>query len=578
MLRVRKLIHQLLPVLQVMLIVIWLCNLAATDSYFSVYALIAFFSFYLSFMRSDTREFSRLSLCICLVLSTLFSSAVLLSNYPLFTTVGDPAVIGHSTSIAVNLINSLLSFAGGIFVCYPIIRFTFLYFPINVRKQVSKGVHPALIFASIVLINLIHFFLVEYPGNTTEDTFTQIAEMVSGSYSNFNTFWHTMILQTVLSVGHFFFSDLNASIALFCVIQMILMAGAFTYCLMTLRKMRIPDTVIFVSYMLYLLMPYHMALSITIWKDVLFAGGTLLLLCALARILKIENECSVLDYLIFGLGSLLFLLSRTNGWLIYSVMFCIVLFPLRKYKKLLSMMACFAVLGWVLLNPVLSLLHIPDADRVESLSVPIQQVSRVIADGCELTDEDEVLLSQIVDIEEVPTLYTSWLSDPMKEEVRSHDMSYFEDNLESYKSLWIRLGLKYPWTYVKAWVDQTKGYWNGGYDYFLYAETITDNPYGVEKMVSGNPVASLFRLYFGLSRHVIFFEPLHSIGLHIWIVFLCFVLNLYRRREEAVLSVPLLLLVLGLCLGTPVYSCFRYVYPLFVSFPLIVATAVYKTE
>lgn len=52
-----------------------------------------------------------------------------------------------------------------------------------------------------------------------------------------------------------------------------------------------------------------------------------------------------------------------------------------------------------------------------------------------------------------------------------------------------------------------------------------------------------------------------------------------KKREVWVISVPVLLLVVGLWFGTPVYSCFRYVYPLFISFPLILSTAMYfRTE
>lgn len=242
------------------------------------------------------------------------------------------------------------------------------------------------------------------------------------------------------------------------------------------------------------------------------------------------------------------------------------------------MMGTLAMIGWVLLNPALVVLGVSEGDIVESLSVPIQQVSRVISEGCSLTEEEEKLLSRVVDLEEVPDLYTNWLSDPMKVELRSKDPDYFESHLSEYRNLWLRLGMKYPWQYLKAWVDQTKGYWNGGYPYAMYSETITGNPYGLEKSASGNPVASLFRLYFGLSRHVIFFEPLHSIGLHVWITVLCFILNLKKKREQAVIMVPLLLLVLGLCFGTPVYCCFRYVYPLFVSFPLILAMTLHRNE
>ena len=421
-------------------------------------------------------------------------------------------------------------------------------------------------------------FLVEYPGNATEDTFTQISEMASGVYSNFNTFWHTMLLRTILCVGYNIFGDLNASVALFCALQMALMAAAFTYCVVTMHALGVPKWFLVSSYLIFLLIPYNMAMSITIWKDVLFAASTLILLSSWIRIMKCIGKIPFINYVVFVLSSILFFLSRTNGWMIYLVTFLFALIPMRHHRRLIAVMGFLAVFGWFLLNPMLSMLGVTGSDTVESLSIPIQQVSRVIADGCDLSTEEEALLSRVVDLESVPERYTSWISDPMKEEIRSHDLSYFENNLREYRTLWFRLGLRYPWEYVKAWVDQTKGYWNAGYDYFLYAETITDNPYGVVKTGGGNLIASLFQLYFGLSRHVIFFEPLHSIGLHIWILVLCFVLNVKHRRKESILSVPLLLLVIGHCFGTPVYSCFRYVYPLFVSFPLIVSTAIFVKE
>lgn len=580
MVRVRESLRNVFPIIQIIFVLVWLSNLASTDAYFSIYVLIAFLSFYLILRRDESAKPHKKSTILSLtVFSFILSFLVFLANYPIFTTIGDPALIGRSTSIMVNLLNSVFTLFGGICVFYPILSFFFKRFPryVTLRGKPNRLV-PLLVFASIVCIDLIHLFLVEYPGNVTEDSFTQISEMISGQYSNFNTYWHTMIIRFFLILGNSLFSDLNSSIALICVVQVLVMAFSFTYCLDTMFRYGVPKKLLVIGYVIYAFIPYNMALSITVWKDVLFAAGTLLMITSLFRILKELGNSRVLNYVIFILGSLLFLLSRTSGWIVYLVTFLLFVVFYRNNKMLLAVMGAMAVLGWALLNPMLTILNVAPGDPVESLSIPIQQVSRVIADGCPLTEEDEAMLSRVVDLEEVPSLYTNWLSDPMKVEVRSKDYDYFQENLGDYASLWVRLGLKYPWQYLKAWVDQTKGYWNGGYDYSLYSETITDNPYGVEKTVSGNPIASLFRLYFGLSRHIIFFEPLHSIGLHIWIVIGCMVLNIVRKRKEWLIAVPVLLLVVGLWFGTPVYSSFRYVYPLFVSFPLILSTTLYSSE
>lgn len=566
------------PVFHVLFTMVWLNNLSSTDSLFSVYVLVAFASFYLR-IRNVSSESKHRGWVIRL--SLIFSVLILLANYPIFTQLRDPALIGRSTNLMVNLINTLFSFIGGISVSMPILQWWFDRDPV-VKKELplteKRKWLPHAVFSFIFALNLVHLFLVEYPGNVTEDPFTQISEMVSGQYSNFNTFWHTMLFRLILSAGYAVSADVNVAVACFCVFQTAVMTFAFTHCLVTMDRCGASRGFLAASFLIFAIVPYNMALSITIWKDVLFAGGCLLMLSAWIRLLKKLDSNPLWNYVVFILGTLLFLLSRTNGWLIYLVTFLVAIPVLRGDRKLLASMGCLALLGWFLLNPALDMLHVSGGDLVESLSIPIQQVSRVIADGGELTAEEEELLFRVVDLEEVPDLYQNWISDPMKVEVRSKDYGYFQSNFSEYRDLWIRLGLRYPWEYVKAWVDQTRGYWNGGYDYAMYSETVTDNPYGVVKSGGSNPVASLFRLYFGLSRHVVFFEPLHSIGLHIWILLLCFLRNLINKREEWVLALPLVLLVLGLWFGTPVYACFRYAYPVFVCLPLILSVTVFSSR
>lgn len=573
----------ILRFLKIAFIIVWLSNLAMTDAYISVYAIIAFVSFY-SVIQKRKYILSKREHILLFAASVIFSTLVLIANYPIFTRVRDLAFIQASTNLMVNILNTLFSFVGGIIVGHSVLLL--LYDRVkNVDDCVSRAPQGrgyvsflVITFTIILIINLVHLFLVEYPGNVTEDPFTQIGEMVSGQYSNFNTYWHTIFLQGVLSVGYFIFGNVNAAIAFYCVVQSVIMAAAFTFCLGTLYLIGVPIGFLAASFLIYSILPYNIALSITIWKDVLFSAGILFMVCALFRLIYRVGRWKALNYTALIAGGLLFGLSRNNGWYVFLISLIAMLWPLRQHKRvLLALISAFSVC-WILTNPVLSLLHVSGGDYTESLSIPLQQVSRVIADGCALTEEETKLISEVLDIDEVPELYTNWLSDPIKVEFRSNNTEYFEQNVGAYVKLWMKLGMRYPGEYLKAWVDQTKGYWNGGYGYGMYSETVTDNPYGVEKTGGNNVIATLFRLYFGLSRHVIFFEPFHSIGLHVWITAICCLFNWMQGRKTWLLSVPLLVLVLGLCLGTPVYASFRYAYPVFVSFPLIVGTTLYQKK
>lgn len=562
-------------------IIIWLVNLATTDAYISIYSIVAFVAFFSVIQCGDVTE-NKKNHILFLFIAILFSILTLLANYPIFTQIRDLERIQASTNMMVNAINTCFSFLGGIIVGYSVITFLWMKLQ-SFSKSVQRSsfdkrylLFVAFSFVTILSINLIHLFFVEFPGNVTEDPFSQISEMVSGHYSNFNTFWHTMFMQGILSIGYSIFGNVNAAVAVYCVVQSLIVTASFVFCLSTLYLAGVPAIYLICAFLIYGILPYNIALSITIWKDVLFAAGCLFMICAIFRMFYGFGRYKWINYIGLIVGSIFFALSRNNGWYVYFVTLLISLWPLRKDKKILAVLVPVFTVCWFMTNPLLSLLHVSGNDYTEALSVPLQQVSRVIVDGCELTEEETTLISQVLDIDEVPELYTNWLSDPIKVEFRSNNTTYFEAHIGDYVKLWVKLGLRYPGEYVKAWVDQTKGYWNGGYGYGMYSETVTDNPYGVQKASNGNIIATLFRLYFGLSRHIVFFEPLHSIGLHVWITALCCLFNAMLRRKEWVLSVPLLVIVLGLCLGTPVYASFRYAYPVFVCVPFILGITMYR--
>jgi len=224
------------------------------------------------------------------------------------------------------------------------------------------------------------------------------------------------------------------------------------------------------------------------------------------------------------------------------------------------------------------LLDVGEASITEAFSLPLQQLARVICDGKELTNEEAELLSKIFDIEEIPEIYQSWWADPIKFEIRSNDVDFFEANLGEYIRLWLNLGLKHPDSYAKAWIDQTRGYWNGGYFYHMYNQMVQENAYGIVRAESRNLVSIVADYYYALTRHLIFFEPVHSIGLHVWYVALCWFLNVLKKREEWILSVLPLVIIAGLQLGTPVFAEFRYAYPVFTTYSFIIGVSLFAPQ
>lgn len=209
---------------------------------------------------------------------------------------------------------------------------------------------------------------------------------------------------------------------------------------------------------------------------------------------------------------------------------------------------------------------------VDSLSIPLQQISRVIVDGYEITDEQEELLSNVIEVDKISEVYLYYVSDPIKGEIySSNNQDYFRTHAFDFLKIYIQIGTKYPIEYLKAWIDMTHGYWNGGYSYFKWINYVKENEIGIHKTVLSETLNGLYKGYFRLVGSSNILEPLLGIGVHMWIIFLAFIIFIKRRRkEEAFVAIPVLLIFLTLCMATPLDKETRYMFSAHTTLPLIV--------
>lgn len=91
-------------------------------------------------------------------------------------------------------------------------------------------------------------------------------------------------------------------------------------------------------------------------------------------------------------------------------------------------------------------------------------------------------------------------------------------------------------------------------------------------------VTAAFGAWFRALEKPAVLEPLYSIGLQVWILAACCLINALKKNRQWLIGVPVLVLVVGLWLGTPVYSEFRYAYPIILTTPLVLMTTLYCPE
>ena len=551
-----------LAIVQAALIVLCTYVLWYSEAYFAPYVLVAVVaSVCLFFNLKNERRLSRFENTMTCVFSLLFALMITLANYNLW----DNGALG--------VVKFFLLFFGTFISFVNILSFLARREFVTDNAPSKKGHKKVFLFTFllIVIINSAILFLCKYPGFLTMDSVLQVKQTIDGVYTNSHPFYHTMLLKLLLSIGLALFGNMNAAVATYMVFQICFMALSFAFAVMTMKEIGTPKWSVIVLVAFFALMPYHMAYSITLWKDVIFGGFVLLYTVFLYRILKEvgNSKSNLVGLVLSGLG---FCLFRSNGWFAFvGVTLLFVLLFKGQYKKLAIAMATIIVVSFVLKHPVLKMLDVAQPDKAESLSIPIQQVARDVVENKDFTEEQYRLLNQLADVERIPETYLWYISDPMKELLREKDYQQaLADHKADYIKLYFSRLFKHPWTYVKAWVDQTKGYWNSGYPYWIWCLYTDGEDIGIYSTVHSGGMNKAVNSYLSHFSKYKVLKPFFSIGFFVWCILLCLYASIIKKDKVlALMTIPVLMIILSLLVATPVFSEFRYAYSVFCTMPVI---------
>lgn len=550
----------------------WISFLIDTDAYYVPYLVVGIFSFLCFYINhKDGNDIAcDIKKYAVKIGSGVFSIIVLLSNYPL---------LEFTECLGSKLLLVLLLSMGGYFIAKNILVVCAVKAKSVSIEEAKRKNKPSIIvfwmpFVAISFTNIFILFACKYPGVLSPDSIWQIEQILKGSYSNHHPFYHTILIKVFISAGLKLFGNMNAAVALYHVFQIMFMAMCFSMVSFTLYEMGIKRKVVIAVVISYVLMPYHMMYSFTMWKDVIFGGFVTLFLVFIYRILRKVGKIRCTSYLMLLISGIGVCLFRSNGFFAFSLVFLVfVLFYRKNERKVCYLLFGVLCIGFFMKHSVLHSLGVSQPDIIEALSVPLQQIARVEVEQHDFTDEQKELLGQILDMEEVSDTYTAWLSDPMKELVRKKgNQQYLASHKVAYIKLYLETGMKHPWTYIKAWIDQTKGFWNAGYDYWRWKDGVIDNPYGVVSVVNSESINRCLNKYIWLFSNNRFLQIFLCIGFHVWVeLLLCFINIMKENKAGLFLLIPNMALIISIILTAPVYAEFRYTYFVFCSLPFLIA-------
>ena len=498
-------------------------------------------------------------------------------------------LVGSLTSPLFQIASLLMSALGLFFLFFRSLRLLFFYLGKrtlrieslkNPRTQDQKlPLQMKILLPVILLCCWLPWFLYNFPGVMTPDSISQYSQAMGlTGYSDHHPFAHTLLIKLLLSMGMALFDNVYAAIACYTVFQMVLMALLLCYCICILYRYGAGRKLCLLFLIFYACVPYNGSFAVTMWKDVLFSGFLLLFALCLYRLLhlyaaggRLKKQPGLLALLL--LSGLLVCLFRSNGLYVFLLTAPFLSIVLRReWKLLLPGILAVLVLALFIKGPVYDALGVAEPAFSESLSIPAQQIARVVYEGRTLTQEQIDLLNRTVDYDSIADYYQPELSDPIKALIQYGNPEYLETHKGAYLKLWIQLGLRYPLDYWNAFVDQTRGYWFPGEPGLTVNESISPNDVGLtgQSVLSGTPAWKVVEILNKLYTILPLYGLLYSIGAFTWAaVFWCVNCALNGRKRNFLLFVPFFALILTLCLATPVAADLRYAYPLILSMPLL---------
>lgn len=545
--------------IKLLFIIYWFIFLCNTDSYFEPYLLVGILGTYALFKNKNNKP-SKIDIFFSIFLSLCIS----LANYKYFNITSLNNALGTIIYIVNFILISIISY-----LLFKEIMILLTNINLN-NGNINKKYNVFLIsFLATFIVDIFVLFTVRYPGTLSPDSINQISQIIDNSYSNHHPFYHTMIIKLCLYIGQGLFKSINAGVATYSIFSIIISALSFSYAISTLNKATDNLKLTCIVGIWYLIMPFYIEFSYTMWKDVFFGLALLVYIVSIYRIFK-EIGKTITNYIVLIVSSLGICLLRSNGYFVFILSTILFIILFKDKKKLICLFILVILGSYILKYPVLNSLNVSSTDKIESLSIPLQQVSRVIIEQ-DIDNTQEELINKVININLVKEAYVANSADEIKNLIRQEgNPSYLEKNLGNYLSLYIKLGFKYPLSYICAWVDQTKGYFNSGYEFFRWGIGVEENNYGISQVINSNILYRLFNVYSFRLFNLPILRIFVCIGLYFWLIIISLFKSIKNKNKlTAFICTPFIFVVISLCIASPVFSEFRYVYSLFCVMPIL---------
>ncbi len=450
--------------------------------------------------------------------------------------------------------------------------------------------HP-LIFTIIALaVIYIPLLFVIYPGDVCYDAFDQLKQYyglptASVRYINLlnpevyinghHSVLHTYVIGLINDFG-IMLGNSNIGLFLNVLLQVALVVGCLSYCVLILKKFKIPLLVRLGIMMFYLLTGYLTIFSTAIYKDLPYCIFMLLYTITLMELVLDEN-ISLKDILkVIIISSILVLLNKKA---IYSVLIVLlvssILYLFKKIKSRKIFLTIITVIFYIVVSDIIypALYFTPGSVR-EPLAIPIQQISRlIITHENDLSSEELNAIEGILDYKNIKKYYVPNNVDYVKANLFNKE--YTSEEMKEFILVYIKLFFKFPSTYISAFVNSTYEYF-GGFNIKSPLPAASDSWNYIDKRITYSRVEwrenarkKLFNIY-QLAMKLPLVGLLYTIPTYTWLlIIICAIILLKKETKYIIPAIPSFTALLLLLLS-PVNGVMRYAFPIIFSMPMLI--------
>ena len=439
-------------------------------------------------------------------------------------------------------------------------------------KQVKKRSKKNwMLYSIVLLLAWIPVFITYYPGIMPEDASVSVAiSMGALPWDNHFPVFYTLIVGKLIYIGDCLLHDVNLGIALYSVIQMLIMAGGLGYLLYWLQKKGIRREIIYLGLAYFAAAPMFGNYAIVMWKDPWFSG-LLILLGIFLYEHTVEDRMSFLErknLLYYMALIVLMCLMRNNGiYIAVLITLCLLIVYRKELKKVLLVLLGSVLLVWIITGPVYK--HALSAENVfvESIGIPLQQMSRTVVMGGKMDKADKEFMDKLLPLEKYEEYYSPYLVDYIKW-APEFDTPYLDAHKDEFFKTWWSMLTKNFDIYVEQYLMGTYGYWHIGGDtnYELVKVEVTGNDWGMRQ---SSPIEKIFG--YPMKETLNAKYDYIATGLLIWIVLANAVFCWMKRRGNYV--IPLLGMIgnwMTLMVATPTAFGVRYIFVCVIGLPLLI--------